>query len=167
MISHTERRNRGISIIDVLVATVILAVALVPVVSMGSRGVQRVSIDRVSVDAEALCHDALERFGRAQDNVCAYLSAPDDRGVRSAANPWERFPEIYSELGAERVARLVASHGLELTLTLTPGEGGLDRLSCTVTYTTGTYTTGAGKDLKNRRVEYSRFILQEMVEPWS
>ena len=156
------RSVRGISIVDVLVATVVMSVALIPMLSMSSRGVQRLGVDRVAVEAEQLCHDMLERFGRAPDNVAVYLDEVDQQGRRSAVNPWEKHATLAAELGAERIARLASRNGLAMELSTTPVAVGLDRLSCVVTW-----VSGEGRERKTRRVEYSRLVLQEQVRPWS
>lgn len=114
------------------------------------------------MEAEQLCYDMLERFGRAPDNVAAYLGSADERGARSVVNPWEQHTELVAEVGAERVARLVSHHGLALTLSATPVAAGLDRLTCVVTW-----VSGEGRERRTRRVEYSRLVLQEAVGPWS
>ena len=156
------RRLEGISILDVLVAAVILSLAIFPLMGMASTGFGAASADRTAVDAEGLCHDVLERLGRGPDNVAAYLGAPDEDGVRRGVNIWKRWPALAAELGAGRVRALEVGHALELTLTLAPAACGMERLTCAVTW-----TTHEGGRAHAHRVEYGRFVVQARPEPWS
>ncbi|MBI4864902.1 MAG: hypothetical protein HY815_32280 [Candidatus Riflebacteria bacterium] len=158
--SGGRRCRVALSIIEVLVAVAVLSAVGLPVIYMASRSVETLRLDRTRVAAEEICHGTIERFGRGQDNLQAYLTplATDPRTLE-ARNLWERIPEVYSEMGCSRIPEMVEKNGLSMKICRRPGTvPGLDILSCEVSWTRDRQSVR-----KRDSVTYVRFILNEHV----
>lgn len=142
-----------------LAALVVFGVALIPVLSMTTRSVSQLESDTIRFQAESICHNTIERFGQAQDNLMVYLKPTDDPAVLEGGNLWEALPEVYAAMGYERVSFLVKEFSLAMRVQLKKNVlTGVDVLVCEVTYALPKLV-GA----EPQRVAYVRFLLHDHV----
>jgi Tfp pilus assembly protein PilV len=148
----------GLTIIEVLVSVTIISLALLPILYMASRNVETARLDRVRVAAEAICHNVLERFGRAEDNAASFLEAdPGEPGTYTGTDIWNKFPHLRPLLGIDRVAVLMAQAKMEVTLTLKARTApGMDTLSCKVAWVADPNVTK-----RPESISYERFVLRD------
>ena len=150
--------SRGFTMIELVTALAVFAVALVPMLSMATRGVSALESDTIRFQAESLCHNTVERFGRAQDSLLVYLKpSPVNPDVLEGGNLWDALPEVYSAMGHDRLEFLVRQYALAMRVELRRNiSTGLDALLCEVTYALPK-TIGS----ENQRVAYVRFLLHD------
>lgn len=149
--------KRGFTLLEVLTALVVFGVALIPVLSASLRGVSQLEVDTIRFQAESICHNTVERFGKAQDNLMVHLKPTDDPQILEGGNLWEALPEVYQAMGYERVSYLVRQFKLAMRVQLKKSvTNGVDVLLCEVTYNLPK-TFGS----EPQRVAYVRFLLHD------
>ena len=154
------RARRGIGIVEILAAVAVLGVAMAPIVLLGFRAFETVQTDTLRLTAESLCHNTIERFGRAQDMLPVFLKpTATDPEVLEGVNLWEKLPDYFQELGPANLAELAAKNGLKMRLLLKKtATVGVDSLICEVWWT-GT----RGHVSRTEKLSYARMILHDHV----
>lgn len=151
-------RRNGSTIVEVIVALAVVSIALMPVLSLVSRGFDATRMDRVRVEVEALCHNLLERFGRGQDGLELRLEpVPGDPGLARA--PARTHGELLRLAGHSRALALAWRYDLAMRLELRSDvRPGLDLLTCEISWLDD--RTGRGR---RDSVTYKRFLIHEHV----
>ena len=144
--------------IELVTALAVFGVALVPMLSMATRGVSALESDTIRFQAESLCHNTIERFGRSQDSLMAFLKqSPTDPQVMEAGNLWDALPEVYQAMGHDRLEYLVKQYALAMHVELRKQiANGVDALVVEVTYS---LPKTVGNDYQ--RVAYVRFLIED------
>jgi hypothetical protein len=144
--------------LEVVVALALMAVLAIPVLQMGTRNVELTRFDRVRLEAEALCHDTLERFGRDEDGLQTHLTrSTTDPALFETTDPWNLLDRRYREMGHDQIALLAWRYDLRMRVTLRADlVPGLDLLACEVSWRDD-------RDGSDRcdRVRYERFIIHD------
>ena len=150
-------RKHGFTLLEVLTGLVVFGIALIPLLGMTTRGVSALEADTIRFQAESICHNTIERFGKAQDNLLVFLKPTDNPDVLEAGNLWESLPEVYSAMGHERIEFLVKQFSLAMRVQVKKNVlTGVDVLVCEVTYALPK-TVGS----EPQRVAYVRFLLHD------
>lgn len=146
------RTRRGVSFVELLIASAVLVAALLPVVSMANHNVEMLRSERSRLLAEALCHDILERLGRSQSHPAAILTASANPKVLSATDPWLAHPELFESMGYPMEA-IAARTGLHMSISLERAVAPeLDLLVCEVSWLSEGWTR------RLERFRYARFL---------
>lgn len=155
-----SRSRSGLTMVEVLVAVTIISLSLMPILYLSSRNVETARLDRVRVCAETIAHNALERFGKSEDNCQIFLAQnPSDPNEFSGANLWTYSDHLKEALGVEpdEVQKLIALHGMTMLVTLVREKPpGMDTLRCKINW-----VADRERFLKEESVEYVRYILRE------
>lgn len=147
----------GFSLLEVLTALAVFGVALIPVLTLSLRGVSQLEADTIRFQAESICHNTIERFGKAQDNLVVFLKPTGDPAVLEGGNLWVALPEVYAAMGHERLDFLVKQFALAMRVQLKKNvTNGVDVLVCEITYA---LPKAVGTDAQ--RVAYVRFLLHD------
>jgi type II secretory pathway pseudopilin PulG len=152
--------RRALTMVEVLISVTIISLAMLPIIYMQSRNVETARLDRVRVAAEALCHNTLERYGRAEDNVRrALVQNPSNPNEFSGLNLFATSPHLADVLGANVIEalKLVEQQDLGQLVTLTLDRpAGMNTLRCRVFWTSDRERTR-----RQESVEYVRYIAHD------
>jgi type II secretory pathway pseudopilin PulG len=152
-------RSRGaITLVEILISVTIISLSLLPILYLASRNVETARLDRVRIAAEAMCHNVLERLGRAEDNPERFL-VPDSPALASYTGQdiWQQSQHLTEAIGVDAVEPVIRNHQLHMIVSLkknTPA--GMDTLTCKVTW-----LSDADRNPKPESITYQRFILRE------
>lgn len=153
-------RSRGaVTMVEILVSVTIVSLALLPILYLASRNVETARLDRVRIAAEGLCHNVLERLGRADDNP-AFVLVPDSPAMTSYTGQdiWQQSAHLAEAIGIDAVAPVIRDHQLHMIVSLkkdTPVRR-MDTLTCKVTW-----LSNADRSPRPESITYQRFILRE------
>jgi hypothetical protein len=157
--STTPQRPCGVSafsIIEILVAVAILSFCL-PVFLLSRQNLHADRAHRVRLAAEAICHNTLERFGRAEDDLLRYLQPEGTGEVYVGADLWTNA-ELADDLGALAAGPLLEAHRMHMQVRLQRDVAeGLDLVVCRVGWL-GDPSVGQGTA---DSVTYARHILRD------
>ena len=157
-LDRVSLRPAGLTLLEVVVAATLMAVLAIPVLRLATRNVELTRFDRVRLAAEALCHDTLERFGRAQDGLQVHLSrSTTDPAVYEATDPWNLLGGRFGAMGYDQIALLAWRYDLRLRVRLRVDLiPGLDLLTCEASW-----RVERDGPARRDRVQYERFIIHE------
>ena len=145
----------GFTIIEILIALAILSFCL-PVFFLSRQNLAADKTHRVRLAAEALCHNTLEWFGRAEDNLLHYLKPSEgDPTAFEGVDLWSHV-ELADDLGAVAAGPLLAAFEMhqEVRLQRDVAEG-MDLVVCRVTWLLGPDRPGRDS------VTYARHVLRD------
>lgn len=153
-----SRSRSAVTMVEILVSVTIVSLALLPILYLASRNVETARLDRVRIAAEALCHNVLERLGRAEDNPERFL-VPDspDQTSFSGQDIWQQSAHLTEAIGLDAVGPVIRDHQLHMIVSLKKGTpAGMDTLTCKVTW-----LSNADRNPRPESITYQRFILRD------
>lgn len=144
----------GFTLVEILVALAILSFCL-PVFVLSQQNLAADKVHRLRLGAEQLCHNTLERFGRAEDNLLAYLKQSGEPSVFEGTDLWQ-FGEVAADIGEPAVRELIRTHDMHMEVRLQrDARAGLDLVVCRITW--APELGGKNRD----SVVYARSILRD------
>lgn len=148
-------RRRAFSIIEILIALLILSFCL-PIFFLSRQNLAADRVHRVRLAAESLCHNTLERFGRAEDDLLKYLTPVDgEPGTFDGADLW-RNPALTVDLGAAAAGDLLTGHDMHMQIRLQRDVAEtLDLVVCRVSWAPD--ASGKARD----SLTYARHVLRD------
>ena len=145
--------RRGFSILELLIASAVLGVALLPVISMANHNVEMLRSERLRLLAEALSHDILERVGRSQSHPSTILQQSANPKLMVALDPWIAHPELFDGIGYPQMDKVAEAAKMHMSVSLERGVAPeLDLLVCEVSWVSDGWSKRA------ERFKYSRFL---------
>ena len=156
MFRRAQERG-GLTLVEVLIAVTIISLSLMPILYLASRNVETVRLDRVRVAAEAICHNTLERFGRAEDN-CRYFLTQDSKDPNkfTGVNLWASNDHLKEALGTESLEKMIELNSMRMTVVLELEKPpGMASLTCSVIW-----DSDHDKFHKTENLTYTRYILR-------
>lgn len=143
----------GVSLVEILIAVAVLGAALFPVVSMANHNLEMLRAERARMQAEALCHDTLERLGRSQSYAAAILTPSPNPSILIATDPWNTHPDLFASMGYPGMHVIATQAKLHMSISLERTVAPeLDLLNCEVSWVSDGWTK------KSERFRYSRFL---------
>jgi len=157
---HKDRTRPAFSMVELLIAVTILALCCVPVLFMANHNVETARIDRVRLEVESICHNILERFGQASDNLLCYLAPiPGNPSLLASDNLFMHFKDVYNNTAAGHLGinKLVTQHSFRMRVELKQGvTKDLALLTCRVSW-----ISDRERQKKTENLSYARFILYD------
>jgi hypothetical protein len=132
-IKGAGRRN-GFGLLETLVATALIVFTF-PAIWLLMSNARQAKTEEVRQFAEALCNNALERFGVNGGGLLPHLTPESDQPENYSSDDLAGIPELTRELGFAGGAELVRKHQIRLRVCLKHQEvGELDLLVSRVTW---------------------------------
>ena len=147
--------RHGFTIIEVLMAVAILSFCF-PVFVLSRQNLASDRVHRVRLAAESLCHNTLERFGRAEDDLLHRLKPSESEpGSFDGADLWTD-PRLAQDLGATAAGPLLAQHDMHMEIRLQRNVAeDLDLVVCSVSW-----VAEAGAKQRDA-ITYARHVLRD------
>jgi prepilin-type N-terminal cleavage/methylation domain-containing protein len=158
----TIHPDRGFSLLEILIAVTIISLSGLPILYMGRYNMDTTRLDRVRLEVESICHNTLERFGRAKDDLAGLLvPSGSDPNLLVGDNVQSNLAFLYGNPGHLGMNFLVTQHKFRMRVELKKEvAAGLDQLTCRVFW-----RSDRERKSKEESVAYARYILHAHGHP--
>lgn len=147
------RSRRGFTILEILIAVTVIALAMLPILVMSQNNVKGAEMDRVRLLCEALCRSMLERFGEPKAYPVLFtLLTAGDGATREGTDLHTRLLEQAPQV--DELRALIAHHDIHSKLTLSQDvDPHLHLITAEVSW-----KIRRGDRSREESIRYSRFI---------